>query len=124
MTAVTLGSGTITGFQCTETAYSLEATLTDGATISWDTTAAQVAKVTLGGNRTMSAPTNLKTGAFYSLLVQQDASGLRTLAWDTVFKFAYATAPTLSTDANAKDFFVFRSDGINLYEQGRSLGVA
>lgn len=124
MTAITLGSGTITGFQCTETAYSIEATLTDDTTIAWDTTAAQVAKVTLGGNRTMGAPSNLKTGAFYALLVQQDASGLRALSWDAVFKFAYATAPTLSIDANARDFFVFRSDGTNLYEQGRSMGVA
>jgi hypothetical protein len=30
----------------------------------------------------------------------------------------------LSTAANAKDFITFRSDGTNLYEQGRSLGVA
>lgn len=124
MPAVTLGAGTITGFLCTQTAYSLEATLIDNTTITWDTTAAQVAKVTLSGNRIIDAPLNLKTGAFYALLVQQDEVGSRVLGWNSVFKFAYSTAPTLSTSANARDFFVFRSDGTNLYEQGRSLGVA
>jgi len=72
----------------------------------------------------MAAPTNLVSGAFYALNVIQDATGSRTLTWNTVFKWTGAAAPTLSTAASAKDFFVFRSDGTNLYEQGRSLGVA
>lgn len=104
--------------------YSPTLTLTDGATISWDTSTGQVATVTLGGNRTMAAPTNLQNGAFYGLAVYQDATGSRTLTWNSVFKFIGGTAPTLSTAANAKDFLVFRSDGTNLYEQGRALGDA
>jgi hypothetical protein len=104
--------------------YFAATTLTDGATISWDVSVNQVATVTLGGNRTMAAPTNLVSGSFYSLNVIQDATGSRTLTWNSVFKWTGAAAPTLSTAASAKDFFVFRSDGTNLYEQGRSLGVA
>jgi hypothetical protein len=104
--------------------YAATATLTDGATISWDVSQSQVAKVTLGGNRTMAAPTNLVDGAFYSLAVYQDATGSRTLTWNSVFKFVSGTAPMLSTGANAKDFFVFKSDGTNLYEQGRAQAVA
>lgn len=104
--------------------YFGEATLTDGATINWDLALAQVAKVTLAGNRTMAAPTNLVNGGFYSLAVIQDGTGSRTLTWNAVFKFTAGTAPTLSTAANSRDYFTFRSDGTNLYEQGRSQGVA
>lgn len=103
--------------------WAAEATLTDGATISWNVASAQVAKVTLGGNRTVAAPTNQQAGAFYALLVQQDGTGSRTLSWNSVFKFPTATAPTLTTTASARDFFVFRSDGTNMYLVGRSLDV-
>ena len=103
--------------------YSAEATLTDGATIAWNVSAAQVAKVTLGGNRTFGAPTNQFAGAFYGVMVIQDGTGSRTGAWNSVFKFPQATAPTLTTTANAKDFFVFRSDGTNMYLVGKSQDV-
>jgi predicted heme/steroid binding protein len=98
--------------------------LTDGATISWAANTAQVATFTfVSSNRTMGAPTGLVNGAFYALAVIQNA-GSNTITWNSVFKWAGGTAPTLSTAASAKDYFVFRSDGTNLYEQGRSLGVA
>lgn len=106
------------------TGYAPTTTLTDGSTINWATTTSQVAVVTLGGNRTMAAPTGLVNGGFYSLAVYQDGTGSRTMSWNSVFKWAGGTAPTLSTAASAKDFFVFRSDGTNLYEQGRALGDA
>jgi len=103
--------------------YSPTLTLTDGATIDWNTNSGQVATVTLGGNRTFNAPTNLVNGGFYALEIVQDGTGSRTATWNSVFKFTGATAPTLTTTASAKDYLVFRSDGTNLYEQGRSLGV-
>ena len=103
--------------------YSPTLTLTDGATINWDTDSGQVATVTLGGNRTVAAPTNLESGSFYALEIVQGTGG-QTLSWNTAFKFTGAVAPTLSTAAGAKDFITFRSDGTNLYEQGRSIGVA
>jgi hypothetical protein len=99
-------------------------TLTDGATINWDVNSGATATVTLGGNRTVAAPTNLVAGAFYALEIIQDATGSRTLTWNSVFKFANGVAPVLSTAASARDYLVFRSNGTNLYEQGRSLGVA
>lgn len=104
--------------------YFSEVTLTDGATINWAVSGAQVAKVTLAGNRTVAAPTGLQNGAFYSLMVIQDGTGSRTLSWNAVFKWNSGAAPTLSTAANAKDIFTFRSDGTNLYEVGRNLGLA
>jgi hypothetical protein len=106
------------------TGYSPNITLTDAATVAWDTTTGQVATFTfVSSNRTMGAPTNLVNGGFYGLAVIQNA-GSNTLTWNSVFKWANGTAPTLSTAASAKDYFVFRSDGTNLYEQGRSQGVA
>jgi len=96
-------------------------TLSDGATINWDASANQVTSVTLAGNRTMAAPTNLVDGAFYHLTVIQDGTGSRTLTWNSVFKWPSATAPTLTTTASAKDEFTFRSDGTNLYNVGQSL---
>jgi hypothetical protein len=106
------------------TGYSPNIALTDAATIAWDTTTGQVATFTfVSSNRTVGAPTGLVSGAFYALAVIQN-SGSNTLTWNAVFKWTAGTAPTLSTAASAKDYFVFRSDGTNLYEQGRSQGVA
>ena len=99
-------------------------TLTDGATIDWDASANQVTSVTLAGNRTMNAPTNLVDGAVYLLIVLQDSTGSRTLSWNSVFKWAGGTAPTLTTTASARDQFVFCSNGTNLYEVGRALNVS
>ena len=73
-----------------------ESTLTDGATINWDASTQDVCKVTLGGNRTLAAPTNNTTGQFISILVIQDGTGSRTLTWNAVFEFKDDTAPTLT----------------------------
>lgn len=101
-----------------------EQTLTDGATISWDVSTKSVAKVTLGGNRTISAPSNaIGTGQFVSLLVIQDGTGSRTLTWNAVYEFASDTAPTLTTTASKGDLFVFRYNGTKWLEVGRNLNL-
>jgi hypothetical protein len=115
---------TATANAYTRQQYFTEATLTYAASQNWDVSVAQVARVTLTGNVTFAAPTNQVAGAFYSLAVIQDGTGSRTGTWNSVFKFTNGSAPTLSTAANARDYFTFRSDGTNLYEQGRSQGVA
>ena len=88
--------------------------LTDGPTINWDVSLGSVATVTLGGNRTLAAPTNLKVGS-YILTVIQDGSGSRTLTWNTVFKWPAGVAPVLTTTGNRRDLFSFVCDGTNLY---------
>jgi len=103
--------------------YFAEQTLTDGATIDWNLSTQQVAKVTLAGNRTLNAPTNQQAGAFYSLAIIQDGTGSRTATFNSVYKFTGATAPTLTTTASAKDIIIFKSDGTNLLEVGRSLNI-
>ena len=97
-----------------------EATLTDQATVTWDASTQDVCKLTLGGNRTMAAPTNNTTGQFISILVIQDGTGSRTLTWNAVFEFASDTAPTLTTTANLGDVFVFRYNGSKWLEVGRN----
>jgi hypothetical protein len=119
-----LNSNSFQTVRVTGTGFSPNIALTDAATVAWDTSLGQTATFTfVSSNRTMGTPTNLKDGAFYSLAVIQNA-GSNTLTWAGVFKWANGSAPVLSIAAAAKDYFVFRSDGTNLYEQGRSQGVA
>ena len=99
-------------------------TLTDAATIAWDASANQVTSVTIAASRTMAAPTNLKDGGVYILKVIQDGTGGYTMSWNAVFKFAGATAPTVTATANSVDIFAFLSDGTNLFEVGRSQNIA
>lgn len=95
--------------------------LTDGATINWDMNDGAFALVTLGGNRTIAAPTNLKKRT-YTLVVQQDATGNRTVTWANVFRFN-GSPPTLSTAANKQDFLTLDCiDGINLWATNIRLG--
>ena len=97
-----------------------ESTLTDQATVTWDASTQDVCKLTLGGNRTLAAPTNNTTGQFISILVIQDGTGSRTLTWNAVFEFASDTAPTLTTTASKGDVFVFRYIGSKWLEVGRN----
>ena len=88
--------------------------MTDGATINWDVSLGSVATVTLGGNRVVAAPTNLKIGT-YILHVIQDGTGGRTVTWNSVFKWPAGIAPVLTTTGNRRDLFSFVCDGTNLY---------
>ena len=106
-------------------AYFPESQLSFNATQQWDCATNQVCRLVLTGNVTsFAAPTNQKDGCFYSIMVEQDGTGGYTVSWSTTFKWAAATAPTVTTTASAKDIFVFRSDGTNMYEVGRQLNVS
>lgn len=119
-----LNGNSFQSVRVTGTGFSPNIALTDAATIAWDTSLGQTATFTfVSTNRTMGTPTNLQNGAFYALALIQNA-GSNTVTWASTFKWANGSAPVLSSAAAAKDYFVFRSDGTNLYEQGRSQGVA
>ena len=92
----------------------LSQTLTDGTTISWDTSFGQIATVTLGGNRTLANATNLKVGT-YVLHVIQDGTGGRTLTFSNQYRFTGNVSPPLTANANSRDMFSFVSDGTRLY---------
>lgn len=89
------------------TAFSASAafqTLTDGATIDWNTALGANARVELGGNRTLNNPTNLLDGYTYALELKQDATGGRTLTWGDAYEWGNVGEPTLSTDPGKVDF--------------------
>ena len=84
--------------------------LTDGATITPDFAVANNFSVTLGGNRTLANPTNLTTGQSGVIRIAQDATGSRTLAYGSNWKFPGGTAPTLTTTASAVDVLAYYVD--------------
>lgn len=81
--------------------------LADGATITIDASKGSVFDVTLGGNRTIAAPTNGIDGERITLRIRQDATGSRTVTWNAVFHFGAAGSPTLSTAAGKTDILDF-----------------
>lgn len=84
--------------------------LTDGATVTINCLLSNVFTITLGGNRTFAAPTNPLRGQVINLLITQDATGGRTITWNSVFTWPAATAPTLSTIGGSTDLITMQYD--------------
>ena len=84
-------------------ALSTVQTLTDASTVTSDFDVGQNFTLTLAGNRTLGAPSNVDAGQVGSIFIIQDGTGSRTLAYNSIWKFAGGTAPTLSTAAGAID---------------------
>lgn len=87
--------------------------LTDAANIVTDCTNSNSFAVTLGDNRILDNPTNLKEGATYVWIIKQDITGSRTLTFGTYYKFAGGVAPTLSPDGGSVDIItaIAQNDG-------------
>ena len=81
--------------------------LTDGATITPDFSLANNYSVTLGGNRTLANPTNITAGQHGVIVITQDGTGSRTLAYGSYYKFPAGAAPTLTTTAAAVDVLAY-----------------
>lgn len=81
--------------------------LTDASSIATDMALANNFSVTLGGNRTLANPTNLTSGQSGVIVITQDGTGSRTLAYGSYFKFSNGTAPTLTTTASAVDVLAY-----------------
>lgn len=83
-------------------------TLTDAATIATDASVGNMFKVTLGGNRTMGAPSNPVDGQRITYRIIQDANGTRTLTWDSAFRFGTSLpSPTITTGNGKSDIISF-----------------
>lgn len=89
-------------------------TLTDAANISLDASRSNFYIVTLGGNRTLSNPTNGVPGLGFTLMVSQDATGSRKLGFGTGYKFG-TDVPSYdsSTTAGTKDYIKMRFSTAN-----------
>jgi len=86
-------------------------TLTDAATVAWDAAKGFNATVTLGGNRTIGAPTNLFDGVTYCLELVQDATGSRAPTWNSIWDWGVLGAPVLNTAPGKRDlvFGIYRA---------------
>jgi hypothetical protein len=120
-TGATVTFGSVTAFSHRTTIT----VLTSAASITWDMSLGSNATVVLATNATLANPTNLPTsGTIVVLKVQQDATGARTLAYGTSYKFTGAAAPVVAAGANQVSMLQFWCDGTALYELSRSLNVA
>lgn len=88
--------------------------LTDATSVATDASLSNNFTLTLGGNRTLANPTNLVAGHVYNWIITQDATGSRTLAYGTLFKWPGGTAPVLSTAAGSVDLISAIYDGTRL----------
>jgi len=81
--------------------------LTDASSVAIDLSLANNFTLTLAGNRTLAAPSNVTAGQSGVIVVTQDGTGSRTLAYNSIYKFAGGTAPTLTTTASAVDVLAY-----------------
>jgi len=112
-----LASPTFTGTVSAAKVVSAPVALTDAATIAVDAALGNTYRVTLGGNRTMGAPTNATDGQIIVFELLQDATGSRLVTWTSGsggFAFDTVSAPALSTVATDRDYvsFVYNSTSV------------
>ena len=88
-------------------AYNPITTLTDATSIVVDFALGNNFLVTIGGNRTLAAPTNCTAGQSGQIHVIQDGTGSRTLSYNSVYQFVSGATPTLSTGASDVDLLVY-----------------
>jgi len=90
-------------------AFAPVVTLTDATSVVPDLNTSNVFADTLAGNRTLAAPTNTSTniGATGHIFVIQDATGSRTLSYNTAYQFPDGTVPTLTSSAAAVDILFY-----------------
>ena len=107
-------SGTISGYGALDTANVWTkgqrgeiTTLTDAATIAIDLADSNNFKVTLGGSRQLGNPSNMISGQSGAIWITQDATGSRTLNYDSYWDFAGGSAPTLTTSGTSVDCLVY-----------------
>lgn len=89
--------------------YNNIATLTDGTTINWDWSVAQVAEVTIQNYRTLNTPTNATTGQYSALRVNR--TGNFSLSFSSAYKGISGISQSFGS--GKIDHFVFRYNGTN-----------
>lgn len=104
--------GTATGSVVIQGALSTTpVTLTDGTAITVNAATSGYFRVTLGGNRTLSSPSNPTDGQPIVFEIIQDTTGSRTLAYGAAYSFPTSIGtPVLSAAPSAHDFLAFRYD--------------
>ena len=93
------------------------ATVTPASSVTLDLATACHHKITLDQNTTFASPSNIVEGQSGSIFITQPSSGSTfTGQFNTIFKFAGGSTPTLTTTNNAVDrvdYVVFASNSIH-----------
>ena len=82
-------------------------TIADAASIVMNMATNNQFLVTLGGNRTLAAPTNLTTGQTGHIYCIQNSGGGHTLGYNSVFQFAGGSDPVATPAGGAVNLLVF-----------------
>lgn len=101
--------------------------LSDGTNIATNASAGNIFTVTLGGDRTLSNPTNLTDGMLLEWLIKQDGTGSRLLSYGSKFVWlATGTAPTLLTAPGSVDrilaVYIAADDKLYAFRAGSGTG--
>ena len=82
-------------------------TIADAASIVMNMATNNQFLVTLGGNRTLAAPTNLTVGQTGHIYCIQNSGGGHTLGYNSVFQFAGGSDPVVTPAGGAVNLLVF-----------------
>lgn len=119
ITSALLGTNTITGGTINNPIMKAptEAWVTDsdGATVTFDLSAGNKHRVTLGGNRTLALSNPIADSTFIIKLTQ-DGTGTRTVTWFSTLQWAGGSAPTLTVTGGKSDTFGFIRVGAGTYD--------
>lgn len=87
--------------------------LTDAGTVALDLSLANQYFLPIAGNRTLGVPTNIVAGQQGVIIVRQDATGSRTLAYAWPYEWAGGSAGVLSTPGCSRDMLAYSVDVYN-----------
>ena len=87
--------------------YGTITTFVGSGVINLDFSASNNHEITLEGNSTLGAPVSPSGGQSGAVLIRQDGTGSRTLAYSGGWSFAAATPPILTTTASGVDLLIY-----------------
>lgn len=118
--ASNIASGTLAAARLPTTGIEIDAhwgvwtTDTDGSTVTFNLATSDKHQVQIAGNRTL-ALSNPTVGQQFTIIIQQDSTGSRTVTWWSGILWAGGIIPTLTTTANKRDVFSFMCISSGVY---------
>jgi hypothetical protein len=106
-TAAQYLAGTASAFVPASVIYQSEVSVTFSTTPTFDFSTFINASITLTGNITSMAVANVKAGQAGLIAFIQDSTGSRSTVFNSVFKFANGTTPTLTSAPGAVDILAY-----------------
>ena len=100
----------VNGLEVTGYAYTLTVAPTYGTTTTLNCALSNAFRIVLTGNITTLTVSNPSSGQAINVRFKQDATGNRTIAWPSSFRWAGGVVPVLSTAASAEDFLTAQYD--------------